>query len=174
MYHHWDVHWIRSFIALSLTTCTHSHDCFKSVKRQPKINLPFMQSTPQIPPPSAICTEAVTFNSGIHRATERDREGNRPRPIILGIKLGSFPRGPAFLLVLALVIVVAMSASPASATAADRSDLGEAPSRPPRPESRMLLVSRPRQPRLTKEWRQQRGQQVKHRETENGGINLPE
>ena len=130
---------------------------------------PLLQSTPQIHPPSAIRTEAVTFNSGIHRATGRDRGENRPRrPTILGgLKLGPSPRGgPAFLLalLLALVIVVAMSALPANceeaiatAAAVDRSGLGEAPSRPPR-----MLTSRPRQPRLTKEWRQERRQQVKH------------
>ena len=132
-----------------------------------------LQSTPQIAP-SGIRTEAVTFNSGIHRATERDRGDNRPRPptILGGLKLGSSPRGggPAFLLalLLALVIVVAMSALPANceeaatAAAVDRSDLGEAPSRPPR-----MLTSRPRQPRLTKEWRQERRRQVKHMEGEN-------
>ena len=133
-----------------------------------------LQSTPQIAP-SGIRTEAVTFNSGIHRATERDRGDNRPRPptILGGLKLGPSPRGgPAFLLalLLALVIVVAMSTLPANCeeaiatvAAGDRSDLGEAPSRPPR-----MLASRPRQPRLTKEWRQERRQQVKHIEGENG------
>ena len=121
---------------------------------------PLFQPTPQIPS-SAIRTEAVTFNSGIN--AERDPEV-KCAPI-LGQKLGLSSRSPAFLLALAvLVTVVAMSALPAScekasATAADRRNLGEELSRPQRPESRML-ASRPRQPRLTKEWRQQR-QQVK-------------
>ena len=104
----------------------------------------------------------MTFNSGIN--AERDGDGKRPP--ILGQKLGMSSRSPAFLLALAvLVIVVAMSALPAScekaaasaSPAAEAADLGEELSRLQRPESRML-VSRPRQPRLTKEWRQQRRQ----------------
>ena len=123
---------------------------------------PLFQPPPQIPS-SAIRTEAVTFNCGIN--AERDPEV-KCAPI-LGQKLGSSSRSPAFLLALAvLVTVVAMSALPAScekasasAGPADHRNFGEELSRPQRPESRML-ASRPRQPRLTKEWRQQR-QQVK-------------
>ena len=121
--------------------------------RQP-VNLPSsFQPTPQSTS-SAIRTEAVTFNSGI--TAERECP-----PILIGHqKLGLSSRNPAFLLALVvLVIVVAMSALQTAScekAAAAAADLGEDLSRPQqRPESRML-ASRPRQARLTKEWRQDR------------------
>ena len=150
----------------TIYVCSHclassSLTCAPKIDNPTSINSPLFQPTPQIPS-SAIRTEAVTFNSGIRAERGRRREEEKcPSPLLLGQKLGfSSPRGgPAFLLALTvLVTVAAMSALPASCEkAAASGDLGRELSRPQmrRPESRML-VSRPRQPRLTKEWRQQR------------------